>query len=587
MALKVGIYDEPQVKSQQAPSAGLSVSVPNFGAALGQGLQDVASAADQEVQRLNRKRLEDFDTNLTKFDLAQRAQILSVKGYDAFAPYQDGTTKQEKWQQDRTNYTQELLKDLTPQQAAAAEQMAKKSGVQAQATWAIHQDRELQDWTHGVALNGVKVNSEDALANYSNPTLFKAALDKVDYYIHEAHPGMDVSAQLADQRSVVALEALRSMVSNNVVVDPANSEHLTSLLTPTDKLKADVLMKHGNAANLAIQAGIDYLPAVPTAENVQTIADHLYSTEGTPYYHNAGAHKEFLSLGHQKVLAGKNTTDQFDKDKIGDLTYRIAMGQLGTSGARSELAALTGQMSKEAQGHAAVWLDNWDKRNKELASERYPDAVRLILSEGFSAMTKDEMIASLDNFPKQAPMIVSMWEKAQADGGKFAIPPVVKDSVITTLEKVDGFNRKDETAKGQLNDAILQATEDLRKKGKGIYATRPPTQEEMKAAVLLRARKRDTSEGFMGMFKAKESLSKMTPDQEKAAIKALAPQDKKLIDTWLNERGVKDRSTRTILSAKDTVDSLRVGDKSGYVELWNLAFPASTTPVDPTTAEGM
>lgn len=583
MALKVGIYDEPQVRAQAAPSAGLSVQVPNFGAALGAGLQDVASAADQEVQRLNRKRLEDFDNKIASFDLQQRAQFLKLKGQAAFAPGADGESPVQPFTVARDKFIEDTLATMTPQQQVAAKQVAARHDVNAQAQLMAHQDRELQDWTKSVALSGVQTQSEVALANYTNPVLFKEALDKVAYHVQEANPGMDVSALATDKKSVVALEALKSMVANNVVIDPANSEHILSQLTPSDKLKADVVMKHGNAANLAIQAGIDFLPAVPTAENVQTIADSLYSTEGTPYYHNADAHKEFLTLGHQKVLAGRATTDQFDKEKFGDISYRVAMGQLGTSGARTELAALTGQMSKEAQGHAATWLYNFDKANKEKDEELYPAFVGFVTSDAFPTLSRSELMASLSGFGKLAPQVFAAWKQTQDEGGKFAIPPVVKNSVITTLEKTDGFKKKSEDDMGRLNEAILQATEDLRGKGKGIYATRPPTPSEMEAAVLLRARKRIVEPGIF--VDTKESLSRMSPDQEKLVVKNIQANDKKLIETHLKAKGVADRSTATILAAKDEIDRMRTGSVAAYTALWNRAFPPSTQA--PTIEEGM
>ncbi len=585
MAIKVGIYDQPQVQAQQPPSAGLSVQVPNFGAALGQGLQDVSSVLEQEARKISQKRLEDFDNKITAFDLQTRAQVLKLKGQAAFAPGADGESPLQPFTVARDKFVEDITKDMTPQQQALAKQIAAKHGVRVEADWMAHQDREQQEWSKSVSLNGAQTQAEVALANYANPEAYNEALSKMGYHLQEAHPGVEISAVVADKKSKVALEALRSMVSANVVVTPENSAHLMATLVPGDKQKADELVKHANAANLAIKASIDFLPANPSYELVQTIADNLYTTEGTPYYNNAAAHKELLALGHQKATAGKQATEQFDHEKFGDISYRVAMGQLSTSAARSELAALTGQMSKAGQGHAAVWLLNFDKANKEKDEELYPAFVGFVTSDAFPSLTRQELMASLSGFGKLAPQVFTAWKQAQDEGGKFAIPPAVKASVITTLEKVDGFKKKNEEDMGRLNDAVLQATEDLRVKGKGIYKDRQPTPSEMAEAVLLRARKRQVSPGFLGMFGTKESLSKMSPDQERAVVKEIPANDKKLIETHLRAKGVADRSTATILAAKDEIDQMRVGAKAAYTALWNRAFPtvASPAPIE----EGM
>lgn len=361
---RVPTYDSQQVPVQQAPSGRLNVQAPNLGAILGEGIQQVAGAVQQETNRLSQKRLEDFDNKLTSFDLEQRAAVLKLKGQQAFAPNADGTEALAPFRTNRDTFIEETTKDLTPQQRALAKQLADKHGVRVQAEWASHQDRELQDWTKSVALNGVQTQRDAALASLSDPKAFNEALGKMAYHLQEANPGMEVDQLVKERSSGTALDALRALVAGNTVIGPDKQEHLYNHLTAEDRLKADEMASKGNAANLALKAIMEYMPSNPSADFGNQLADSLFPD-------NPEAHKELVALAHQRYVASKQVGDEFDREKAGDIFYRVSIGKLGTGAARAELASLTGQMSEQTRGQVAEWLASKDKSGRESSAATF------------------------------------------------------------------------------------------------------------------------------------------------------------------------------------------------------------------------
>ena len=83
MTLKVGIYDQPQVRNQQTPGGRLNVSVPNFGAAPAQALGEVADTMGKLADKEDSARLADAKNQMILLDAQTKAEIAKQQGENA------------------------------------------------------------------------------------------------------------------------------------------------------------------------------------------------------------------------------------------------------------------------------------------------------------------------------------------------------------------------------------------------------------------------------------------------------------------------------------------------------------------------
>lgn len=109
----IPVYDAPQVRPSPEPGAGLSVSVPNLGAAVGQGLSQAADVMAQVRERADHLVSDDRFNQFRQFEVERKAQLLALQGDAAITPDKDTTlTPGQQAMKDIQAKAQELGQDL-------------------------------------------------------------------------------------------------------------------------------------------------------------------------------------------------------------------------------------------------------------------------------------------------------------------------------------------------------------------------------------------------------------------------------------------------------------------------------------------
>lgn len=579
MTLKVGIYDSPQVKQQAAPNARINVQVPNTGGALAQGLSTVADVLAQEEQRLSQKRIEEFDNKLTTFDLKQRSEVLKVTGQAAFAPGSDGTEPLQLFKATRDNFIAEQTKDLTPKQREAAMALAAKHGVRVEAEWQQHQDRELQAWTKSVAQDGVKVQADAAMANVNNVEAFNEALGKMAYHMQEANPGVEITETIREQQSKVALGSLRNLIGNGTIIQPDGYQHLFTKLTADDKATADELMKKGNAANMGLTVAQQVWYPGMTHSAMVSVADSMAGD-------NAQAHEEIVKNLQRRGQNYEADVKVNDTKVIGEVFDKVYSYRMSTSEARKQMLA-DPTLSKETRAKAFHDLAAWDKSNRESAEDMFPAFAAFVTSEAFPTLTRDEVLKALPGFGRMAGAVLQRWEQATADTS-MRVPQVARNLAESTLLGMDvGNKEKRDELRPLLDAAILQVTDRIsaESKGKGRYATKPPTAQEIANEIITLARPRIVEKRAFFRKDVTAPLATMTPAQQNDAVAALDPEMRAMVRVKLLHEGIGNPTTAQIMRASDDIEAMKTNDKDGYAGLLAAVQPtaaptAQTRPMD-------
>ena len=561
MTLKVGIYDAPQVKQQAAPNARINVQTPNLGGALAQGISAVADVMAQEEQRISQKRVEEFDNKLTTFDLQQRAEVAKVKGQAAFARGSDGTEPLQVFKATRENFIQEQTKDLTPKQREVAMALAAKHGVRVQAEWAQHQDNELQAWQKSVAIDGAKVQADAAMANVNNAEAFNEALGKMAYHIQEANPGVEMTEAIREQQSRVALGSLKNLIGAGTVIQPDGYQHLFTKLTANDKATADELMAKGNAANIGLLAGQQVWYPGMTHDAMLSVADSMAGD-------NAQVHEEIMKNFQSRNANHEADTKVYDTKTLGAVFDKVYSFRQSTSAARAQLLADT-SISKESRAKAFHDLAAWDKSNKESAEDMFPAFASFVTSEAFPTLSRDEVLKALPGFGKLAGAVLSRWEQATADSSA-RIPQVAKDLALSTLLGSDVGNKaKRDEIKPLLDAAMVQVQDTITResKGKGKYASKPPTAQQIANDIVVLARPRIVEKRAFFRKDVTAPLAAMTPTQQSDAVAALDQQTRAMIKVKLLAEGKPNPTTVDIMRANDEIEAMKVSDKMAYEAL--------------------
>ena len=571
MTLKVGIYDAPQVKQQAAPNARINVQTPNIGGALAQGISAVAGVMAQEEQRLSQKRVEEFDNKLTTFDLQQRAEVAKVKGQAAFARGSDGTEPLQVFKATCENFIQEQTKDLTPKQREVAMALAAKHGVRVQAEWAQHQDNELQAWQKSVAIDGAKVQADAAMANVNNAEAFNEALGKMAYHIQEANPGVEMTETIREQQSRIALGSLKNLIGAGTVIQPDGYQHLFTKLTANDKATADELMAKGNAANIGLLAGQQvWYPGMTQAAMI-SVADSMAGD-------NAQVHEEIVKNLQRREANHEVDVKVYDKKVLGDVFDRVYSYRTSTSEARKQLLADT-SLSKDSRAKAFHDLAAWDKSNKESAEDMFPAFAAFVTSESFPTLTRDEVLKALPGFGRLSGQVLQRWEMATADSTA-RIPQVAKDLAVSTLLGADVGNKaKRDELKPLLDAAMVQVQDRISadSKGKGKYATKPPTAQEVANEIVVLARPRIVEKRIFFRKDVKAPLAAMTPAQQTDAVAALDQTMRSMIRVKLLQQGIASPTAAQIMRANDDIEAMKTSDKVGYEGLLAAVQPATKT----------
>ena len=576
MTLKVGIYDTPQVALKAAPNVRIDMPNPNLGAVLGQGISAVSDAMAQEEQRISQKRVEEFDNKLTTFDLQQRAEVAKVKGQAAFAPGSDGTEPLQVFKATRENFIQEQTKDLTPKQREVAMALAAKHGVRVQAEWAQHQDNELQSWQKSVAIDGAKIQAEAAMANVNNAEAFNEALGKMSYHIQEANPGVEMTATIREQQSRVALGSLKNLIGAGTVIQPDGYQHLFTKLIANDKVNdkaaADELMAKGNAANIGLLAGKQVWYPGMTHDAMLSVADSMAGD-------NAQVHEEIMKNFQRRNANHEADTKVYDTKTLGAVFDKVYSFRQSTSAARAQLLADT-SISKESRAKAFHDLAAWDKSNKESAEDMFPAFASFVTSEEFPTLSRDEVLKALPGFGKLAGAVLSRWEQATADSSA-RIPQVAKDLALSTLLGADVGNKaKRDEVKPLLDAAMVQVQDAISResKGKGKYASKPPTAQQIANDIVTLARPRIVEKRIFFRKDVTAPLAAMTPTQQNDAVAALDAQTRAMIKVKLLADGKPNPTTIDIMRANDEIEAMKVNDKLAYE-----ALVADVTPKKPST----
>ena len=569
MTLKVGIYDAPQVKQQAAPNARINVQTPNLGGALAQGISAVADVMAQEEQRLSQKRVEEFDNKLTTFDLQQRSEVTKVKGQAAFAPGSDGTEPLQVFKATRENFIAEQTKDLTPRQREAALALAAKHGVRVEAEWRQHQDIELQNWTKSVALDGVKVQANAAMANVNNVEAFNEALGKMAYHMQEANPGVEITETVREQQSKVALGSLKNLIGSGTIVQPDGYQHLFTKLTADDKAAADELMKNGNAANIGLLAGQQVWYPGMTQSAMISVADSMAGD-------NAQVHEEIVKNLQRRSQLHATDTKVYDEKTLGAMFSGVYSFKLAPSAARRQLDA-DSSLSDTAKSEAFKALVVWEKANKKSAEESYQDFATLVSSEGFAAMSRDEILAVLPKMGIMAANTFNRWEQMNANGtGR--ISKVARDAAVAVLlgpgvndkAKRDALKPLLDVAMAQVQDRIISES-----KGKGRYASKPPTEQEVANEIVTLARPRIVEKRFFRKD-VEVPLAAMSQAQLDAASKLLDPTLVAMAKIKLRAEGILSPTPTQSMRALDDIEAMKANDKKGYEALREIARPTTS-----------
>lgn len=568
MAIKVGIYDEPQVKVQQAPGGGLSTQVPNFGAAVGQGLQDVASVMDQVAAKEDALRVEAQEHKLRPFNKITEKKILSVQGETALKAV-DGESPFLPYESEWKTQVAILAAELdTPRQKAMFTKVAEKHYANLAEFTAAHQGNEKARFTASVKAASTEFAKQDLFAASADPKAFEAQSKVYAAAVQAQHEGLDVSALVATETSKDARQYVELLIKGGKEVGDENGKfaHLFQAMTPEDRKHALMAAEDGDVANKALGIAIASYDPDMSVSDAQKLAQKQSGG-------NAKLYDAILHRYQQDIVATNADMSKRKGELMGEMQLKVQASPGSVDSLIAE-ARVRPNLNAEARGDVVTWLQSY---KKALQAEWKRDArdpethfalyAKTILDPRFKTLTKDELLKILPNYGSYSEKLLAAWVQATADGGRVTIPPTVKDQIMKDLN----IKPKNAEAMATLDKALIKVSDDFtaESKGKGRFSSKPPEWGDVYKAV------RDLIEPVKtvdSMILRDERVApiNMTPEQVQSALKLISPTDMKLIKTHLSANGMP-TDPLSVFRAQREVEAMRTSDPELYTALWNSA----------------
>ena len=476
MALKVGIYDEPQVRAQAAPNVGLSSGVPNFGAALGQGVSDVATVMKEQVDATTRARLQNFQSDASVFT-TQLIVEAKDKGLNNPAsllkPGPNGENPLESYGKRYQDFADAALKDAegNPQLTA----LIKAHG--------------LQMGTHLTeSIMGVQLAADEKYKDSAKTTAYEV-------------PFTNVKQLPTDQKTYdLNLEALKTAVGNLTLGLPPETAQeklmvaesalfgtrLTELLKTPGGVPLAKKLFDENAAQkspLMVDPTIaQHIAKIGAEEQAVSLADEA---EAASPDDSAAQHQYLTDLKRKGTIPALTLLDARK-----ELDYRTSVKANNTTLAvRKDFTPVASIFMKNQSGYATMrtpeWkafelkhpveaieklkeFTMWDKRNEEL--DLTDMAARMVKmtqfmfgdpgdpkkgippTKKFEDMTQPEKESALTAVGKQfATHLGNFYIQRTADNEKFREMPLKKEEVVAAGIAVPGtFDDPDNPTKEEI-----------------------------------------------------------------------------------------------------------------------------------------
>lgn len=568
MALKVGIYDEPQVRSQQAPSAGLSVSVPNFGAALGQGLQDVASAMDQVAAKEDALRVEAQEHKLRPFNKITEKKILSVQGETALKAV-DGESPFLTYESDWKTQVAVLAAELdTPRQKAMFTKVAEKHYANLAEFTAAHQGNEKARFTASVKAASTEFAKQDLFAVSADPKAFEAQAKVFAATVQAQHEGLDVSGLVSTEISKDARHYVELLIKGGKEVggESGSFAHLFQAMSPEDRKLALMAAEDGDVANKALGIAVANYDPDMTVAGAQKLAQKQAGG-------NAKLYDAILHRYQQDIVATNADMSKRKGELMGEMQLKVQAAP-GTVDSLIADARIRPELNKEARGDVVTWLQSYKKsleaewkRDAHDPETHFQKFAETILDPRFKNMPKETLLKILPDYGTYGKQLLTAWGQATADGGRVTIPPTVKDQIIKEL----GIKPKNAEAMTTLDKALIKVGDDFtaESRGKGRFSSKPPEWGDIYKAVKDLVEPVKTADSML-LRDERVAPVNMTSEQVQSALKLISPTDMKLIKTHLATKGLP-TDPISVFRAQREVEAMRTADPELYTALWNSA----------------
>lgn len=570
MTIRVGIYDAPQVAVRAAPTVLQRAPSTAGMQQLGQGISAVAQAIDEEAKRLDRVRVDEFQNNLIPFVGMQAQKARELKGADALKPDKDGKSPMSPRLEEFDKYVEDSLKGLgNDRQRREAARVAEAHKAKFSAELKIHQANEQKNYEKSVSLDKLKVNTDLVSQTSADPDAVKASMATIATAVQELNPGMKVDATVKENQSKAALSAVQDAIKGRQMVK-GRLDHLMEYMTPEDKATAMKLSETSDASTVALRLGQAYFDPKMSQADVVRLAD-------TEAKDNPTLHKAILQEFRDRKAAAEDDQKAQDSSWFAEVSEKLILKKAGANSLRQDTDA-NKSLSKEGRARVFKLLDDWAEKGKHEAEEsKFPSLIALITSPTFHEMSKEEMLTALPKYGSLGPQLFRAWQDATADGGALKIPANVVKLVAAELN----LDPKDEEQAAALGQAVLQTSSyfSQQAKGKGKFATKPPTQEEMAKELRFRATPVVVETHWYG--DKKRPMATLSAPEVQRAAEVLGVATKKIAIEYWRRRGITNPSAGDMLRAAYNLDALQKQDPKSYKLIHDTVFPPGADPYVP------
>lgn len=571
MTIRVGIYDAPQVAVRAAPTV-LQRAPSTAGLQqLGQGISSAAEMFAAEAEKADNARVLEFQNKLIPFLSVQENKVRALQGSAALKAGKDGKSPMEPYFDAAKSFIDTSMKDLgNERQRREAAKVAEAHMDKFSAVVQVHVANEQQAYQKSVHLDNLKVSKSQVSKLSASPEDVKEYMNAIEVSVQELNPGMESGALVRENQSSAALGAVQDAIKGRQMVK-GRLDHLMEYMTPEDRATAMKLSETSDASTTALRLGQAYFDPKMSQTDVVRLAD-------TEAKDNPTLHKAILQEFRDRKAAAEDDQKAQDSSWFAEVSEKLILKKAGANSLRQDTDA-NKALSKEGRARVFKLLDDWAEKGKHDAEEsKFPSLIALITSPTFHEMSREEMLTALPKYGSLAPQLFRAWQDATADGGASKIPANVVKLVAAELN----LDPKDEDQAAVLGQAVLQTSSyfSQQAKGKGKFATKPPTPTEMAEELRFRLSK-GTVEKRSLWFDTEKPIAAMSPNEVQSSAENLSVEKKKIAIEYWRRRGITNPSAGDMLRAAYNLDVLQKQDPKSYKLIHDTVFPPGADPYVP------
>lgn len=564
---------QPQAQPAPGPAGTMNIqadsSIEKFAA---QGMQ-AAKGWEQQQFEADDLVSSKFNNLFREEKTKKLAALSTLKGEDAIRPSQEtGLTPSEQMHQDLVSYQEQLKKDMG---GGAQRLFDVKSGAEishAAETASVHSAKAQEEF---------KVSTlDDEFTGLANELSISARDPKRVAELHaqlqinrqSRYSGLKADETIKSDISKTVLSTITSMVKSEQEVGPVDgpNKHLFDMMTNPDRLAAIALTAPADVQNAALKAArATYYSGVKLSA-VRGMAEGIFGDDSKRV-------DAYVTRMEHMIGQEKNDRATAGEDNHGTV-MADAVRNPGLIPTLHNTTYLNPNIDSEWRGKTMLALKHLEKSNAEDPKLLFPMFAALVTSPDFGNMDRETALMAVSRLGAYAPQALARWEQAQQPGAKVVIPAAVSDGVKKQLQDAGHFNPKNAGQVATFDKALMQTMDYFteQSKGKGKYATKPPSTLEMYNELQLRITPVVLKTGIL--WDTKAPLATMNPTELKKAFENLPIERRELIKKSLAARNLPSDG-RSIFDLNTSYDKMEKDNPEAYkAAVAKLKLPPPTTP---------